>query len=387
MAEFKTETLSEIHIGSGQILTKNIDFDFDYRKNEDNENDAIIGVFDINKIFKIIGQSNIEKLISFIEKKDKSSFVKFVNDYSSKNIKLSQISKRTFCVYGENFINYNFLKEQLINSNGFPIIPGSSLKGAIRTAIISYLVEKDISKVKEIVDKEKTFKTLNDLKKLETKIVNMLLSGTEGFEANKNIMRFFNVSDIEFQYETIGIIMEIANLFNQGWDIKKGQKVILEVIPKGCESEVFRLNINSSLLNENVKFKKIITNTEFLTNWDSLFSIINTHTKKLIENELIFWENQNYSILDSKIEQYKFNLERIYNDFKQLKNNEMIIRIGGNSGWDSITGGWAKEVFNESEWNHIYRKLNKDRDVEVFPKTRKIGSEGELMGYLKLIKI
>lgn len=72
MAEFKTETLSEIHIGSGQILTKNIDFDFDYRKNEDNENDAIIGVFDINKIFKIIGQSNIEKLISFIEKKIKA---------------------------------------------------------------------------------------------------------------------------------------------------------------------------------------------------------------------------------------------------------------------------------------------------------------------------
>jgi CRISPR type III-A-associated RAMP protein Csm5 len=148
---------------------------------------------DINKIGKLIGTENIEIFIEFIDKKGTKNIVDFIGEFTQEN-KLENISKRVFCVYGD-FSNKNFLREQLINSDKNPIIPGSSVKGAIRTAIISYLVGQNKQIVRRIIDKEqinKPFATWKekDFQKVETKILNKLLSGTESIEANKNTMRF-----------------------------------------------------------------------------------------------------------------------------------------------------------------------------------------------------
>jgi len=392
MPDFIATTLSEVHIGSGQTLTKNLDFALGKRKNEDNEIENVIGILDINKIGKLIGTENIEIFIEFIDKKGTKNIVDFIGEFTQEN-KLENISKRVFCVYGD-FSNKNFLREQLINSDKNPIIPGSSVKGAIRTAIISYLVGQNKQIVRRIIDKEqinKPFATWKekDFQKVETKILNKLLSGTESIEANKNTMRFLIVGDVEFAYETIAFSSEILNYYFRGWNIKQGQSILTELISDNCESEPFRININKNLLDINLKYNNVKAQTDFLQSLDNLFEIINNHTKKLIENEINFWNNQdNTNEIEGKIDEYLQKLENIYSEFSKLKKDEMIIRIGGNTGWSSITGGWAKEVLSKMEWDKLYHLLNKNREVNIFPKTRKITDDfSDPFGIIKISQI
>ena len=56
----------------------------------------------------------------------------------------------------------------------------------------------------------------------------------------------------------------------------------------------------------------------------------------------------------------------------------MVIRVGGNTGWFSITGGWAK-ILDEENWQVLYHLLNKNRSVKYFPKTRKTDEYGEVL--------
>lgn len=391
MAEFIAKTLSEVHIGSGQTLTKNLDFAFGKRKNDDNEDENVVGILDIKKISDLIGIQNIQKLIDFIDKKGTKNILDFIGEFTPKN-SLKNVSKRIFCVFGD-FNNKNFLKEHLLNYDNNPIIPGSSVKGAIRTAIIAYLVNQNKTIVRGIIDNEQKYKPFanwqqRDFQKVETKILNKLLSGTEFMDANKNVMRFIIVGDVVFEYETTCMVQEIVNYYNSLWKIKEGQANLIELIAEGCESNTFRININNDLLEINLKNKKIDAKTDYLQSLDKIFEIVNNHTKKLIEKEIEFWNNQhNTDQIEDKIETYKQKLEEIHSEFSELKNGEMILRIGGNSGWTSITGGWAKEILSEMEWDKLYHLLNKKRDVKFFPKTRKIDEDGSFMGFVKISKI
>lgn len=387
MAEFIATTLSELHIGSGQTLIKNLDFAIGTRKNKDNEIENVIGVLDIKKIAKLIGPENIEKLINFIDQKGEKNILDFFKSFKQ-DVELEKVSKRRLSIYGD-FSNKNELKEFLLNSDGNPIIPGSSLKGAIRTAIISHLVNQNKNIVRGIIDNERNYKFFaqwekEDFQKVETKILNKLLSGSEFVNANKNVMRFLQVGDIEFPYETIAVVLEILNFYYSGWDIKKGQSSLIEVISQNCESEPFKININETLLNINKEKKTINAQTDYLESLQKIFEIVNNHTKKIIENEIKFWKNQNSNI--DKTDSYLSRLKEILEAFKNLNKEEMIIRLGGNSGWTSITGGWAKEIFSEMEWDKLYHLLNKNRKVKFFPKTRKIDHDGKMFGFVKITK-
>jgi CRISPR type III-A-associated RAMP protein Csm5 len=382
MADFIATTLSELHIGSGQRLLKNMDFAL--RKIKDTN---YIGVIDIKKLSEQIGIENIEKLIGFIDKKGEKNLFEFLKTFKE-DIKLKQISKRLIQVYG-NFSNKTELKEFLINSENNPFIPGSSLKGAIRTAIIDFLVQKNKNIVRGIIDNAQNYKSFatwqqRDFQNIETKIVNKLLSNNEKTDANSNIMRFLQVGDIEFKYETSAVVLEILNFYYSGWDIKQGQSSLIEVLLKNCESEKFRININSDLLELNLKNNKVQINKNLEYNFKSIFEIINNHTKKNIEKELSFWKSQNTNL--DKIQTYISTFESIFEECKNLKDNEFILKLGGNSGWTSITGGWAKYVFSEMEWDKLYHLLNKGRKVDFFPKTRKIDQDGDLMGFVKISK-
>lgn len=387
MATFNAKTLSTLHIGNGNKLLRNIDF-FVYPEKENDR--ANIGVLDINKLGSVIGKNNIQKLIDFIDSiaRDKTrDILNFIKEHAVKDFSYKDLIKRKISIYG-NFEGQNELKEFLINASGNPIVPGSSLKGAIRTALASSLILMDKNKYKRQLE----FNTLmSSSNQLERKILSQVFSNTEKVEPNKNIMRFLIVGDVEFKRKTIAVVLDIANYkFVEGkkWDIKTGQSSLVEALPEECDSEPFRISVNERLLEMN-KNKGTITADSSYLNIDKILEIVNNHTKRLLDKEINFWNlpQQQQKSLPESLKGYVENLKNVRKELETLKKNEAIIRVGANTGWHSITGGWIEELLGIENWKTFYKKLNKGRNIDFFPKTRKIDQKGYAFGYLKLTKI
>ena len=379
MAKIEIKTLSPVHIGSGIDLQGNIEYLIDGDR---------LAIIDEKKVLKVIGEENIDKWVKIINNREN------LLDYlklRKTDIKLSDIDKRQMEFYCSDLQNKKTLKEQLYNAQGNATIPGSSIKGAIRTAIISYLVEKETERVKNIINKKRSFLNIKGRKwnlrlfqEVESEILNQLLSNSFKPDANRNVFRFLQVTDAYFYYETYASNMQVLNLQGNGWNIKKGSDQLTELIGQDCESEI-RIKINKKLLDENKNRKEIITDTSFLNSIEKLFEIINIHTKYLLKKEIDFWKNE--SNYPESVSYYIENLEKIFKEAGKCKKEEAVLRIGGGSGWDSITGAWAKyneELFNDNEWDVLYKSLNRNRDVEYFPKTRKIDEDGYTLGFIKL---
>lgn len=145
MSEIKIETLTSVHIGSGESLQYGTDF---VPAKIDDEN--YLSVVDPKKVLNLIGIENISYWVAAIERKESTSSVvkRFaptakVEDYSKRMIVEWSAAKGT-----------DTLKEHIHDGRGIPYIPGSSIKGAIRTAVLASLAgsvrikEKKIDKTK-----------------------------------------------------------------------------------------------------------------------------------------------------------------------------------------------------------------------------------------------
>lgn len=382
MTNIEIQTLTPVHIGSGRDLMHNTEFLLDNGK---------IGVVDEKKVLKIIGEENIDKWVNIINSGE--SLLDYVKLRKS-DIELNDISNRTMSVYGSNLANKQSLKEQLHSAKLLPMIPGSSIKGAIRTAVISWLVNNNTSKVSSIINKQKGFFiskrhdwqwNLKDFQKVEANILNELLSGSFRMDANKNTLRFLHISDFVFNYGTLASNMQVMNYYGNKWEAKRGSDQLVEMIGSNSIAEG-RIKINKELLNINITNKEIQSDINFLSSTNQLFNIIKNHTKKLVDKEVKLWEEDDASKSDN-INDYIEKLILIRDEINNCNENEAILRVGGGSGWDFITGAWAKtntKLFNNDEYDKLMLLLNKGRDVEYFPKTRKMDEDGDLMGFVKL---
>jgi len=140
MNNITIETLTPVHIGSGRTLMKNMDF-FHFP----NIGNRPIAIIDEKKILELIGKSNLPQWMQCIEKRQdlRQQFQVL------KNIEPSQIAKRIIPL-SENPNKYE-LYEHIHNASAKPYLPGSSIKGAIRTGIIAYLIKQE----KKICSKQK----------------------------------------------------------------------------------------------------------------------------------------------------------------------------------------------------------------------------------------
>lgn len=405
MANFVAKALTSVHVGSGQVLKKNIDF-FNYKSNNQQSNDRSIGIINYEKVFNTYknefkNNSDFEKWISIIEGKSDLSFYDFIKKHIKRSIDVDEITSRKLTnVYGD-FANVSELKEQLINADNQPYIPGSSLKGAIRTAIISHIVKQNNklkSKIKEYTeeifkDNNTSYKEkMNKLKTLENNLLNHVFAGSyfnldkksDKEASNKNLMRFLHVGDIVFYYETQGTVMRLVNFANR-WKFKNEVTAIIETISYGCESEPFRILIKNDFLNIAKEKKYIINDNINIIDYNKITEIVNEHTKTLLKEEIEFMNNQEFEDEEFK-ENYLETLKNVEEEFTQINQGEMIIRLGGYTGWRSITGAWIENILDKDTWKKIYLNLNKNRNVAFFPKTRKSDDYADAFGFLKIEK-
>lgn len=365
MSEIKIETLSPIHIGNGTFLQQGNDYIV-----EDNH----INVLSLDKIGKIIGtdKATIQEWTEAIERGEAEFFVKrkiqghSYQEYTKRRIESSiKIEQRQ-----------KTLKEYIHDGMGKPYIPGSSIKGAIRTVVMSSLARK---KIVQRLNKEKN---IREWKKIIQGMENELLhfeaytrTGKRDTSPSSDYFRFLSTGDAFFDYGVEIAVSQInLNITEKEFleDNKKQQ--IVEAIKPGVSSQ-FRLKIGE----EFYRYSGI----EDLQN---LFKIINDHSYNLLCDEIDFWgrgEGSRYTGQDDYLDQ----LDLILDQIEACQPNECILRIGQASGWRFVTGAWLEEIDKQYFKKEIVpqcRPRNFNYVDYPFPKSRRIDSSSNVFGFVKL---
>lgn len=257
-----------------------------------------------------------------------------------------------------------FIKEGL---SDHPYIPGSSIKGAIRSILFNYLRDQERD------DKE------------------VFGSANKGDE----FMRFMKLSDVRIKDKTELINTKIFNLFGNdynagGWKHKGGKfgktdsqfkhqgfNTIYEILK--TESFGFLTLAISSTAYHKIKshFKKDKKDKIMDNDIQYLFSIINGHTSRYILKQIEFLKKYPNNETDKIINNLNDLLQNIPKD-----NSACVFKMAAGSGYHSITGDWQYDDFdNTGTWDrgiHKGKKKAKSRKIAVS------GDNFQMMGFVEL---
>ncbi|MCL2650336.1 MAG: type III-A CRISPR-associated RAMP protein Csm5 [Candidatus Azobacteroides sp.] len=377
MSYIKIETLTPVHIGSGNLLYNNTDF---VQVNIDNE--PHIAVISEEKIWKLLDEQHLDNWLTAIAKREnlKEFLKRFAPEAKSKDYAKRRMP--LYCRLKEN----DTLKETIHNGLGFPYIPGSSIKGAIRTAILASLAnnvqkadDKIIVKIKDrdgnfVPKKDKYGNILVNADKIEQEVF--------GKDPNSDVFRFIQAGDAYFEKETeIATRIINLNIRQSGNGLRDTSKPqIVEAI--GTEEEsTFQLKVSKEYYDFVKRNYPQVGNLPVFSISD-LFCLINEHTKKLVEDEINYWSE----IEKTEGEDYVEEMQKI---LQQINNcgagKSCVLRIGHASGWRFITGAWTEKLTNFKDVVvPASRRSNENYKEYKFPKTRRLDEDSYVLGFVKL---
>lgn len=378
MSRIKIETLTSVHIGSGETLQYGNDF-----VTGKSGDDDIIGIVDARKVMNLIGEEKIDKWVHAIEKGTSTSDI--VKQFAPKAT-IEDYSQRI--ILGWSIVqNTDTLKEQIHDGMGWPYIPGSSIKGAIRTAVLASLMEE-----KETVNEDSLFTKdrYGNIKKdkYENAIVKADIYEKElfGDDPNSDIFRFLQVGDAIFgdNYEVAIRMVNINERERQSfWDTSKSQ--LIEAIGPEDKSE-FNMNFKKEQYQIAQEEHAVHVMPSCMDTISVLFQTINEHTKLLIEQEIDYWNARKDEDDSCKVDVYLEKMNEIKSVVEKCeKGTSCVLRIGHGSGWRFITGAWTETFDNFYDVVvPASRPNNKKYEEYNFPKTRRVDDECELLGFVKL---
>ncbi len=364
------EVLAPVHIGSGVKLAEGIDFV---------KSDSSVHIVSQSELMKYL-ENNQDEMNRFIQGNYKLSSLNRTPDGKRYNISLGRTSE---------------INEFERNGNGKPYIPGSSIKGAIRTILIK-------KRFDELSPNEKNdllgSVTSNRKEWASEPIVKQLL----GDNSNNNLMRVLEVFDAEFEdleLERI-FVLTLSSIDGSsfGWkkmgrdkkthlpyppqiDHNNATPIFAETLPMQSKG-YFSISLNSFLLNDSTAANTLQFQERSLTEIKNLVSTINLYSKVKLENEIKFFSKlkspKQLTSLLNEINNLCNDLNKLL-DSQNSSTDEFILRISWGSGWKGMTGDYLDETW----LNNFRRKyqLGK-RDFPIFPKTRRIVFEGEEPKYL-----
>lgn len=339
----KIMPLTNIHIGSGVELAS-----YEYViKN---------GVFyriDLGEIFYNFPENVRLKLTELMEENNIIKIRKYIKDNYKEEYGYSyscKVAEDVNEIYEEkiggakNFNDENSLTvSEFIGNYQGKYIPGSSIKGSIRSAYIgdnfngSYEVmrNKKISTAPFIIPKEKEYLA----KKIEAEIL-----GLEELEPKFDPFKNLQITDSEISKDMLKIVkLERVNLKKDKINMPMGNHEVMNgYLLTGNEKSLnFKINISELSFDEEseIKFKNLSKNKkgdivlkEFKELYlDSiLFPALKEKSNKILEEDLKFFKEAN-NLVGVK------SCEEIKNYSSQLKENEVLIKFGKGAGFNSTT--------------------------------------------------
>lgn len=311
---------------------------------------------------------DMNKLAAFWAKKDQESVLRIIGN------QLPQVSDKVmeFPCNSDNDIK-TFVTNQL---SGRPLVPGSSLKGAIRSILFAHLRDAD--------------------QMSDAAVFGSIKDGTD-------FMRFVRISDFEFE-KTALVNTKIYNLFGQGDHWQGGWK---HAFRDGTNTTFRQTGFNtvyeclmphqtatgtimlSETLWENMlrfapklvhpcltKKKELFSHDEYEP-IENLFYHISDHTYSYLKKEKAFFEKYSQGENAGEIIKSINGLMHITND-SIGDGRSCVFKMAAGSGFHSITGDWQYSSYDLGLNDRTHKKKYKSRKIAIR------GNRFSLMGFVKL---
>ncbi len=344
---FYLQVITPVHVGAGKEKWWHPGADYFYDKKE-----QVVRVIDQKKLGDLLDEKEILNYVSAIENRKIHDFFLYLKN--TRKLSFDDFSKEYFMP----FTPENEIKTMIRTGLGVPYIPGSSIKGAIRSALFGWAYNND-PELKNRIEATKREYNRNP-KKLGNKLDECLFGSI-----NNNLMRLLQVSDVNFK-DTMLHNSKIFNLQGQpygdewygGWKHRGHDGTDDDFKVNGFTSTYETLIINEwapvrLIVNEMAfdlynKFPRVQKpdNLHILKQrepYNALFNIINFSTRSYIEKEIEFFENYTAEKTDLIIEELEFCKNQIPDD-----NNSCLLKMGAGTGFHAITGNWQYDVFTDT---------------------------------------
>lgn len=374
MSKVNIQTLTPIHIGSGNFLRHNTDF-VAWKESAGN----YIGIVDPRKVLDLIGVDEIGNWVSMIELgKDTKEFVKQKSGCDSPKLYSTRFFKNNANVQPN-----DTLKECIHDGLGRAYIPGSSIKGAIRTAVLATLSKGEYGLEQQVCRMGRNGRASVTAKHIESKLF--------GNDPNSDIFRFLLVGDAYFKHGSeMSTRLINLNIREKQNLVDKSKSQIVEAISSNCYSEAqIKINLGYNIWASSkwlLNAKSTLGNLpKEMSDLESLFTLINKHTQNLLCDEIELWnEVQEFGCIGAEGYIDKLcDIQKVINSC--INGKECVLRLGHASGWRFITGAWAENLKNfESDVVPASRPGNfKYKDYD-FPKSRRLDEASNVFGFIKL---
>ena len=368
MKKITVETLTPVHIGSGRMISGNAEYLYFPLEN------ALV-LIDETKILELIGTAQLDIWVQYIEEPTES-FLDYL--YQRKpDLRPPDVAKRIIPLRGRIPKFHQTLREQMHDGFGRPYIPGSSLKGAIRTALFTSEIRKRYQP-----ESIPQFRLGGKNKKGQFQFKDQTLQKEVfGNDPNHDWLRLLRISDCYFDAVTHATFSETLNEGRQmHYHLKQSVSQLTEYIPAGAHT-TGTLHIQEALQQLAARRRYFLPQANTLS-YDWLFEQLRTHTTRLLNDELDFFEDAK---LPLDCDMLPDHLTEIRAQCKNLQPNEAIIRLGFGTGYRNMTGNWTKELLTDAQYDELSDAVRHPRYQSLpLPKSRKVVREGEPLGFIKL---
>lgn len=381
----EVETVTPLHIGSGRNFSEKLDLYYD-------EASKLYYYIDVDKLGQYLlqkqGEPGLSKLTNAIRQgtRLRTHF---------QGLPVTELAKRAIKLVinnppvPENNANA-VIREQLHNSVRFPIMPGTSLKGAMRTAFMS---SKIVNSPNVIVDLEEQIPALlgqntkAGLRYEKRVFNNKAPKDSEG--PNHDLFRRVRPSDVTFDTQT-----QMRRIFiwsKKGNEFQRDEAKALwcECVPKKVRT--FAVFSDFDRLRDAIAEHLAITNQHqhplrslsvAKLKTKELASVFNEYAKLAVKAELRMLSEE-LAVDDS----HKY-IEWL-NDFNkrlvEVPENTFYIRVGFGGGWRQMTGDWPRRILTGVMFQNLANRLRRQGYEDMpFPKTRRLTTNGEPLGWLKI---
>jgi len=315
MPKYKITTLSPIHIGSGKEYELN--FNMLYK-------DGFVYIYDEFKIAEFFISKNIDIPTNLATLKE--NIEKYKEQIIDSNIHLRKIAS--------SFSNINKPLIEQVSSQNRPIVTGSSVKGAIRTAYIYKMIQNGdfkneqnrLQTLDEEIQNERDFKRQKELKKDKKELIKKIDSSI--INNTKSIFKYLKVSDsftpIQTQVmKTINIKKDKSHQSNRADKVQKIANFI-------------------ETIKANQQFNIEITTTDDY--FKEFGSVNNKFYVYLFKEEFknYFLDKNQFKEIELRQNQFLLNIGRFGGaELKSIEEIRSLPRTGADSDWETSARTYA----------------------------------------------
>ena len=359
---YRIKTLTPLHIGSGESAMKNADFLY-------LSTEGKVAVLDQEKVLSVIGESNIDQWISCVDKGE--GLEQLLRQYKP-GLQAEDVALRTLPVRHRGLDKKKDVKEQLHDGFGKALLPGSSLKGSIRTALFAHFINEkngdDVKTSRNLTNNRGSFSDSN------------LMRMYFGDDPNHDILRLLRPGDATFK-QTACTKAETLNLKGKAWVLDSELVQFVEIIAEQQEAGI-ALHFDR-ILEKNASSRNYFINDLSVLEERRFFSIINHHTDDLARREMAFWEDDENDRPEA-VDTYLEKLAEIRAEIKKCQPHECVLRLGWGTGFRNMTGDWHINM-NDNDYYDLVGQVRKTHpDNYLFPKSMRLLADGTPLGYVKL---